>query len=273
MSIREAEPADADRITEVARSAMTSSHALSPEQIESVVEEQFGAESTERKVDASDTVLLVAESEEDGSVVGVAEGDLGEGRGELRWLFVDPERRGGGHGSTLFEATTDELRDRGARSVQAVTLDANQEGREFFERFELEQIDSRETELGGEELQERIYADTDEVDAEAESSTAGDAGDATEADDESDEDVFPDDGTVDDDGTTVYVSEEDSLSGTDGPFFQTYTDADHEEQYGYYCGNCGSAETTMGDMERIECQNCGNAHESKGSEQYDDGYL
>ena len=276
MSIREAEPADAARIHEVAESAMTSSHALSPGQIESIAEEQFGDESVDRKVDASDTVLLVAESEEDANVVGVAEGALGEGRGELRWLFVDPEHRGGGHGSALFEAAVDELDERGARSVQAASLDANQEGREFFERFGFEQTDSREVELGGEMLQERVYArdaDPEDVDDEGETADSGATTEEATPGADAERVEFPDDGTADADGQTVYLSEEEPLSGTDGPFFESYTDEDREERYGYYCGNCGSTETTMGDMERIECQNCGNVHESKGSEQYDDGYL
>lgn len=277
MTTREAEAADAERIHELAESAMTTSYALSPEQITEITEEQFSDDAIERKVDTSDTVLVVAE--DDGTVVGVAEGDIGEGRGEVRWVFVDPERRGAGHGTALFEELVDELDERGARSVQAVTLDANQEGREFFEQFGFAQTDTRETELGSETLKEIVHVDESEVDeddpADAEDAAGGEGeGADAEAETEVGETVFPDDGTATTaDGTTVYLSEDDSETGTDAPFYVTYTDEDREEQYGYYCGNCGSTETAMGDMEQIECQDCGNVHEPKGSEQYDEGYL
>jgi N-acetylglutamate synthase-like GNAT family acetyltransferase len=258
MSVRPAESDDADRITKVVESAMTASYSLSPREIENVAGEKFGAESVEEKIDADDVELLVAESDEDGVVVGVAEGEREDDRGVVRWLFVDPERRGRGHGTDLFERTAEGLRDRGAEDVRAVALSANREGGEFFERFGFEQVDEREVDIGGESVYEHVFAPEDA---------------ATEQSD-ADEDVeFPDDGTVTTDDGEFHVDREEHRSGTDGPFFTVYTDEDGDERYGYYCGNCGSIDTTMDEMERVECLDCGNVDKPDGSEQYDDGYL
>ena len=42
-----------------------------------------------------------------------------------------------------------------------------------------------------------------------------------------------------DDGETVYLNVEEAKSGTESPFFVTYTDEAFTEQFGYFCGNCG----------------------------------
>ena len=62
-------------------------------------------------------------------------------------------------------------------------------------------------------------------------------------------------------------------SGTEGPFFVAYTDEEYTEQFGYYCGNCGSLDTAMDNMERVECSECGNTHAERSGEAYDDSYL
>ena len=261
MSIREARSADAERIYELVESAMTASYALSPNEIETVVNSQFNADRIEEVVDSDEVLLLVVESDEDGTVSGVVEGRLESGEGEVRWLFVDPERRGIGYGSDLFEAAVDGLRERGADDIRATPLAANQEGGIFFEKFGYERRGEREVEFGGTDLVERIYAEED-----------GDGDGDSAADSADDDPEFPEGGTAMADGTEVIVVREDPESGTEGPFFQTYTDESRDERHGYYCGNCGSTDTAVDDVGRIRCGNCGNDHKSDG-DQYDGGYL
>lgn len=269
MPVRSAESDDADRVTKVVESAMTSSYSLSPQEIENVALEKFGAESVEEKIDADDVELLVAESDEDGVVVGVAEGERDDDRGVVRWLFVDPERRGRGHGTDLFERAAEGLRDRGAETIRAVTLSANREGNEFFERFGFEKVGERDVDVGGESVFEHVYAEED-ADA-AESADVGEAESEAGGDEEVD---LPEDGRLTtDDGEEVFVDEDDRRSGTDGPLFVVYADESSDEQYGYYCGNCGSLDTAMDGMERLECLECGNINKPSGSEQYDEGHL
>ena len=258
---RPADPDDAERIRAVAESAMTASYALSPQELDAVVEDQFGAERQRSRTDDEDTVLLVTES--DGTVVGVVEGEAHDGKGDVRWLFVDPEHRGQGHATELLDSAIDALHERGADDIRALALTANQEGEAFFERFDFAQVDEREVEVGGQGLTEHVYERNP------------DTGDETDRDDEGTDEPseFPDDGRATTaDGTEVRVDRDEERSGTKAPFFATYVD-DDGDQHGFFCSNCGGLEMAMNGMERLECQDCGNQHKPDGSEQYDDGYL
>lgn len=270
MQVREANPDDTERIREVARSAMTASYALSPRQIDAIVEDQFGEERLPRDIDADDAVVLIAEDDVDGeqrTVVGLAQGGLDGGA--IRWLFVDPEHRGKGIGTALFERTVERLRDGGADQVRALALEANGDGAQFFERFEFERTDEERVEIGDESLVQYVYT---------EASTAEGTTDAAET--ERGEADFPDaevrDGvvtTTTGDGRQLYIDRDDDESGTENVFFPTYTDEAFTEQFGYYCSNCGSIDVSLDDMDRMECGNCGNSHASRSSESYDDSYL
>lgn len=261
VDLRSAEAEDSDRIREVARSSFTTSYSLSPQEIDGIVEEQFAEEPLQVKREASDTVFLVAEV--DDIVAGFVEGDLAEGRGEVRWLHVDPERRGGGAGSELMEAVTDELRERGAKHIYASSLASNTDGGMFFERMGFEQTDEREVTIGDEELVEHVYV----AETAAESDDGVD-GESTAAESTDGDETPPN--AVSDDGRELFVGD-DGLSGTEASFYRTYTDEERTDEFGYYCSNCGSTDVMMSDMERIRCSNCGN--ENRADEDYDASYL
>ncbi|MDF9744940.1 GNAT family N-acetyltransferase [Natrinema salsiterrestre] len=278
MEIREPKADEAARIREVVDSSMTTSFRLSPGQIDGITDDQFGDDSVDEKRDDEDTLLHVAESGEDiegATITGFVEGRLEDGRGEVNWLFVDPEHRGQGIGTELYETATETLRDRGAEHVCVTVLEANTEGHQFVERFGLEHDGDRRIEVAGESLVKYVYTDSDvDVDLPAESN-------ADSADDEdADSAEFPETETTDgqltatsDDGKTVYVAREEEESGTAASFFVTYEDEDRAEQYGFYCANCGSLDVSMAEMDRLECSDCGNAHAERSEESYDDSHL
>lgn len=331
MDIREPRPADAARIREVVRSSFTTSYAISPGSIESILEEEFDESALGEKFDASDTVVLVAETDpsdtDEGEPVlaGVLEATLANDRGEVRWLHVDPERRGLGAGTTLFQAGTDALANLGAERTEAVLLAGNNEGRAFLEQFGYEEVDERETELADESFVVTIYAEPErapsdaaagggaspdpttrdgetaavdperEVESESErgqqtsetqqtseaqqtSTTqqtsepeAADPEAAEESEREHDEDHDVPETATTTEGETVYVDADEDESGTEGPFFAAFADSEREERWGFYCGNCGSTDVQMSDMEQVRCQNCGNTH--RNVEGYDSSYL
>lgn len=272
MGLREPDASDTQRVREVARSAMTASYALSPQQIETIVEDGFNDERLARLFDDSDTVSFVAENgvdEESNATVGLAIGGLDGDAGEIRWLLVDPEHRDNGIGTALFETTVERLRDRDVEWVQANTLEANAEGAQFFERFDYVRTEERRIEIGDESLVEYVYT---------EPSIAGEKTDAAKTD--AGEVEFPDtevqDGVVTattDDGQQVYVDTENGQSGTDDSFFPTYIDEAFTEQFGFYCANCGSLDVSVDSMDRLECGECGNSHSSRTSEAHDASYL
>ena len=292
MPIREAEADDGERVREVVSSAMSSAYAISPGQIEVIVEEQFGDEAMERKTGSESTLLFVAtasedEAEEDGdmsagTVVGVAEASVDESDAELGWLFVDPEHWDLGHGTELFEAIEEGADRLDVRELRGATIVKNEQGQDFCEQFGFERVDDREAEIAGETFVEHIYARTEDADGESDPQTAS----PEEADEPAVEGVETEEGTdtgvtepevevpdevTTDDGTTTYLERDEPLSGIEAPFFQLFEDEAREEPYGYFCSNCGSTNVTMDNMGRIECNECGNQHRSRNG--YDASYL
>ncbi len=59
-------------------------------------------------------------------------------------------------------------------------------------------------------------------------------------------------------GETVYVDRHEGDRGSKGPFFVAYLSENRDDRWGFYCGNCGSLDTAMDTMGRIECNQCGN---------------
>lgn len=271
MDLREPATDDVERVRQVVRSAMTASHALSPADIDAIVADQFGADRLESTF--GDGVVRVATDGEDGDlVVGYVEGRVVDGTGELDWLFVDPEHRGRGTGTALFETAVEELRDRGAERIEAATLAANREGDGFFERFGYEKATDRKEELGGDERVVHVYvpgAETgaDEDGADRPSDGSVDVGELPGVEVRDGEPT-----ATTDDGKRVFVAVDEHEPGSEAPFFVAYEDADHGERYGYYCGNCGSLDTTVDATDRVECGDCGNTH-APDAEDYDGAYL
>lgn len=264
MNLREPATSDMDRMRELVRSAMTASYRLSPQQIDEIVDSQF----SDSRLDGT-SVVLVAESEDVNTAVGVAVGEFDNDVATVRWLFVDPEHRGEGVGTELFEATVDAVRDRGAERVLAAVLDANTEGGQFFERFDYDRTDERQIELGEESLVEYVYAEP-AADDERAASAKTDAGTVDYPDAELDDGELA---ATTDDGERVYIDRDDEESGTEAPFLAAYFDTEHTDQFGYYCANCGSLNVAIDNMDRLRCNNCGNSHASRSTESYDDSYL
>jgi len=273
MELRTPAAADTERIAELVESSMTASYQLSPQQIETIVDSEFGADATRPSVDDGSVLVRVAETDEgleSETVVGYVEGRVDGDAGELTRLFVDPEHRGRGIGTALFEAMREALEDAGATSVRAATLDANTEGAQFFERFGLERVDEREVDVGSESLTEAVFAEASTVDA----GDGSDQRDGTSSEDLPQTETEGGTTTATTaDGRAVFVARDERESGTEAPFFAVYTDDAHEDRFGYYCANCGSLDVAMDDAERLACPDCANEHAQRSSGDYDDSYL
>lgn len=285
-TVRPVESDDAERIREIVDSSMTTSYALSPQDIETIVEAEFDDESQRERYDDSDTVALVADR--DDVQVGFVEASAEEGA--VRRLHVDPEHRGIGIGTTLFERALSELEGEGVEDPRAITMAANQSSGTFFETFDFEKVDERDTDVGGRETVEYVFAEGGDGDGGGSVADAGGDGDSEETAGvesaaggleetvESEEDVpasredpdrFPETAAAED-GDEVYLGDE-THPGTEGTFVPTYADEDRTEEYGFYCGNCGSTNVQVTTMERLRCENCGNTR--KPGEDYDATYL
>jgi len=261
---------------------MTAGYAISPQQIDAVVEDQFGRDRLEGDSGDSEATYVVAEIDDEvaeTTVAGVVVGRVAEDVGEIRWLFVDPEHRGKGIGTALFEEARDKLRDDGAEEIRIYPLEESTEGPQFAEHLGFEQVGDREVEIGGESFVEYAYAEASSDDAastssDAEESAADAAGDPIESAE------FPDteerDGhrtVMTEDGERLYVDADDAHSGTSAAFFTVYEDEEFDDRYGFYCGNCGSLDVSVDQMDRYECGECGNSHASRSDQSYDDSHI
>ena len=247
MNVRETTTDDADAVREIAERSFRASYALSPQQIDAIVEAEFSPAAIEERVEDTDTVLLVAEEPDEPvpelSVSGFAEFDAD---GVFRWLHVHPEARGRGVGSALLEQIHEEAA--GRESFRAIILEQAREGDQFLQRIGLSRTGGSEIEIGGQAFKVQEYELTDVEQSANEPSV----------------DVPS---TVEHDGESLTVVEDD-ISGTLAPFFPL-TD-DDGERAGFFCSQCGTTEVAVGSLDRLECSECGNLHRA---DEWDSAYL
>ena len=60
------------------------------------------------------------------------------------------------------------------------------------------------------------------------------------------------------DDRTLYVDREDGDIGTKGTFYVVYLDTERERRWGFFCGNCETADTAVDSMGRVQCNVCSN---------------
>lgn len=244
--LRAATGDDCEAIRGVAERSFQASYSLSPEQIEAIVETEFDRDHLAARVEDDDSLVLVAADE--GEIVGFADADLAVGT--LRWLHVDPMGRGQGVGTALVERVEAALTRRG-EPFTAQVLDEATEGDSFLERFGLHRTGTTKTEFRSQELSAHVY------------SRRGGGTDPNEP-----EVTVPDRVAVG--GRERPLDREAPVSGSESPFFLTYTGPDRADRYGFFCSNCGSTDVSADGMDRIECNDCGNNHLA---DEWDDAYL
>lgn len=250
VDVRLATSEDADGIRAVAESSFQTSYSLSPIEIETILERVFGEEALTERLETTDSAVFVVEQPDesgDPAIAGAAELDADS---TLRWLHVDPNFRGQGIGTALFERSRAEAARRND-PPRARILQAADEGSGFLERFGLEQSGTAVLEFDEEEFPEHVYT-----------STGGGS--------EPNEPEVEVPSTVRVEGTETVLDREDPVPGTEAPFYPLYEQADDDQRYGYFCSNCGHTDVVADGLDRLECEHCGNLHRA---DQWDDAYL
>jgi len=257
MEIRQANVNDAPGIKEVARESLLETYEFLDEAaIREAVGGWYGEVDEFREhIAEGDEHFVVAAAgtdEESREVIGFSQSAVVSGDddtvGEIRWLHVHPDRRGEGNAEALLTHTEELLRGQGAGRLRGVVLAENRVGNRFWDEQGFDRAGIREVNIGGTVYAENVY----ETGAKSEGPRLR-AGEATT-----------------DDGRTVHVAFDEEQSGSVDPFYPVYTDADHEELYGWFCGNCDSFEVAMDAMERLECSDCTN---SRKPSRWDSAYL
>lgn len=242
MQLRPVSLDDGPALRKLVSRSMEVSYSLGPATIEAAVEEWFGDEALEAKLEDDDYHLLAAEK--DDLLVGVAESVFHEDSeaGDIHWIHVHPEYRGEGIGQELFDHVTTTLDDRGASYVRGLVLSNNADGTTFYHDLGFEKVGERELEIDGSTYTEYIYHDTE----------------------------LERFSVVEDDGREVYVDHSDVDRGSLSVFYRVYGDQDRTTLYGYQCGHCESLANAMDAMGRIECPGCGNTRKPT---RWDAAYL
>lgn len=244
MDVRALAVEDAPAVRSVARRSLAASYepALEEETIAEAVGRWYDDDAVAELTDGDAEFALVAV--DGGSVVGFVQAEVVDDVGQLRWLHVDPDARRGGVGDRLLAAAREELAERGVERCTGHVLAANEDGQRFYRTHGFEKRGERTLSVGGVERTEYVYAEP----------AAGDRMETATAAD----------------GERLYVDYADASRGTRAPFAPAYRDEERTQRYGWVCANCGSADTTMDTMGRVECADCGN---SRRPSRWDAGYL
>jgi ribosomal protein S18 acetylase RimI-like enzyme len=253
MKVREATTADADVLKEIAhRSLQTSyAHFLEEGTIDDAVEQWYGEGRLEDLIsdEADDVFIPVLEAD---GIVAFAQCHLveyPERVGEIHWLHVDPEHRGEGYGSRLYDYVREYFEDEeGIDRFKGFVFAENEAGNEFYERRGFESAYTHTQEIAGEEYVENVWVDVPE----------GEQYRRT---------VEPHD---DEDGDTFYVAYKEASVGSKGPFHVAYLDEDLEKRYGWYCAVCEGFDNAMDASGRVVCNECNNVRKAT---RWDAAYL
>ncbi|SEJ32728.1 Ribosomal protein S18 acetylase RimI [Halohasta litchfieldiae] len=248
MEIRPAAATDHEAIRDVAEASLDASysHAVDDDTREQALKAWYDPDTVADRLDDDATAFIVAI--EDGSVVGVVQGEVIEGPdlvGRIDWLHVDPKRRGEGVGSSLLSRIEQRLREQSVDVIEGRVLAANTAGGDFYVSHSFSETTERTVEIGGREFTERRYRKRYDGEEPTLSSFETDA-------------------------EQLYIATDERERGSAGPFYPAYTDTDRNDRYGYVCGPCNSTDVGMDPMGRLECSDCGNARKPT---RWDAAYL
>ena len=246
MEIRPLESADTDSVRRIARESLEASYSvLRDETIETAIKEWYAADMFDEYLSSDEMVFLVA-VDNDGAI-GFSQSHILEAddKGRILWLHVDPEHRGKGVATDLFNATRELLKEHGTDRITGLVLAENEEGNHFYSTHGFEKLYDRTITIAGTAHVENVYGEEGAEFGELEPQTA--------ADDE-----------------RIYVDFAESSRGSAGPFHPSYGDQDRNQLYGWFCSNCETTNNAMNSMGQIECNECGNLRKAT---RWDAAYL
>jgi len=214
-----------------------------------MLEEEFDDSSLTDLLNDADTAVLVVEETVDGTetVRGFITVQIGT-EATIRWVHVDPAARGGGIATALLNRVREQFAE---KPIVACILDEAVEGGEFLEGFGLKQDDHDHILVGGEEFAVTMFTEGESTETSTEPTV-----------------TVPESVTVD--GVDRPVGRDESVPGSEAPFFAVYCADDEEDAYGYFCSQCGSTNVSIDGLDRLECEDCSNTHLA---DEWDDAYL
>lgn len=262
MKVREATDSDVAGIRRVAEASLEATYAdqLGEDIVAKAAEEWYDPDRVRQRLADEDVRYIVVADGDDVVAFSESEFDARQGADDARpetpadeegvaaiqWLHVHPDHRDRGLGGRLLKRTETTLLESGANRVEGRVLAANDEGNEFYQANGYARTGQRTLDIGGASYTEHLYVKL----------PSGETAALTE-------EFEVEDGTV-------FVAYDERERGSDAPFYATYRTEDREDRYGFYCANCGSLDTSMDSMGRVECNECGNHRKAT---RWDAAYL
>lgn len=262
MNVREATRGDIPGIRRVAEASLEATYAdqLGEDIVVAAAENWYDSSRLEKRLDTEDVRYLVGVDGDD--VVAFSESELDarqpddDGRPEqpgsadgvaaIQWLHVDPEHRDRGFGGRLLEQTETALLEAGANRIEGRVLASNRLGNEFYQAHGYARTGNRTLDIGDGSYTEHLYVKL----------PSGQTSELTE-------EYEVEDGTV-------FVAYDERERGSVAPFYSAYRTRDRADRYGFFCANCGSLDTSMDSMGRVQCGNCENRRKAT---RWDAAYL
>lgn len=242
MNVRPATSSDVTAIREIAEQSLRASYNdLDDDVIETAVQQWYGDDAMNERLDEADLHFLVAEEDE---VVGFSQSHVWGADGRIQWLHVHPDHRGEGFGTGLLDATRNTLASAGVERITGAVLATNEAGNEFYREHGFTIDDQRTIEVAGEFHAENVYADVAGETAELEAVEAPEG--------------------------ELFVDRSDPSRGKLGPFYPVYRSHDGSDRYGWFCSNCKTVDNSQDTMGRIVCNVCDNVHKA---DRWDAAYL
>ncbi|WP_440763405.1 GNAT family N-acetyltransferase [Natronorubrum sp. DTA7] len=159
MAIREATVDDIEAIQDVAQQSWTQDYPkiLSRESLQEGLDDWYSEERVRDSIVWARALMLVVE--QDDEIVGFAHGvwDNETEVGNILRVYVAPNARGEGIGGRLLEETCRSLFEQGVEQVNAMVLDANELGKDFYGAFGFERDDVEAVSIGEDTYQECTY--------------------------------------------------------------------------------------------------------------------
>lgn len=253
MELREAKRTDVEAVREVARQSLQTSYAhfLEEGTIDDAVDQWYGEGRLEDLISDEADDVYIPVLEVDGEIVAFAQCylvEFPERVGEIHWLHVDPNHRGEGYGSRLYDHVREHLEDEGVNRFKGFVFAENEAGNEFYERRGFESAYTHTQEIADEEFVENVWVDVPEGEQYRRA-------------------VEPHE---DEEGNTLYVAYREASVGSKGAFHVSYLDEDLESRYGWFCSVCESFDNAMDPSGRVVCNDCGNVRKAT---RWDAAYL
>jgi ribosomal protein S18 acetylase RimI-like enzyme len=157
VTVREATASDADAIVALAERAWRATYGeiLRAGTIDAAMDAWYDPGRTREAIDRDDVAYYVAE---DADVVGYVSASGEKSTARLGAIYVDPRRWREGIGSALFDRFEEWCRTRGYERVEFEVLAENDVGGSFYQDRGFEVVETRDVDLFGETVRERVFA-------------------------------------------------------------------------------------------------------------------